>query len=71
MPIPKDFDDTNDKFIDIVLANDWDFPVVVDEQPMPDMFSTGFVVLPVPHEIILFWQELLDTQGDDGNFFQE
>ena len=34
-----------------------------------NMFSAGFVVLPIPAEVVKFWQELLDTQGDDGNFF--
>ena len=72
MASPKEFDDTNEKFIDIVLANDWDFPVEVNEEYVAeDIFTGGFMVLPVPQEVILFWQQLLDTQGDDGNFFSD
>lgn len=72
MASPKEFDDTNEKFIDIVLANDWDFPVEVHEEYVAeDIFAGGFMVLPVPQEVILFWQQLLDTQGDDGNFFSD
>jgi len=72
MANPKEFDDTNEKFIDIVLANDWDFPVEVHEEYVAeDIFAGGFMVLPVPQEVILFWQQLLDTQGDDGNFFSD
>ena len=72
MASPIEFDDTNEKFIDIVLANDWDFPVEVNEEYVAeDIFAGGFMVLPVPQEVILFWQQLLDTQGDDGNFFND
>ncbi|QDP59230.1 MAG: hypothetical protein Tp1124SUR1244132_17 [Prokaryotic dsDNA virus sp.] len=70
MTSPIDYDGTNDKFIDIILANDWDFPVEVHEDFIAeDIFAGGFMVLPVPQEVIIFWQQLLDTQGDDGNFF--
>ena len=61
--------DFNDEFIEIIQSNDWDFPVVDETEYEVNMFSTGFVVLPIPAEVVKFWQELLDTQGDDGNFF--
>ena len=72
MANPKEFDETNEKFIDIIQANDWDFPVIVEEEYVAeDIFAGGFFVLPVPQEVIMFWQQLLDTQGDDGNFFSD
>jgi|TARA_Y100000114_G_C11721560_1_gene308746 hypothetical protein len=68
----NDFDFINDKFIDIIQSNDWDFPVVIDEpMPEPDIFAQGFFILPIPQEVVRFWQELLDTQEDDGNFFNQ
>ncbi len=61
--------DFNDEFIEIIQSNDWEFPVVDETEYEVNMFSAGFVVLPIPAEVVKFWQELLDTQGDDGNFF--
>lgn len=61
--------DFNDEFIEIIQSNDWEFPVVDETEFEVNMFSAGFVVLPIPAEVVKFWQELLDTQGDDGNFF--
>ena len=61
--------DFNDEFIEIIQSDDWEFPVVDETEYEVNMFSAGFVVLPIPAEVVKFWQELLDTQGDDGNFF--
>lgn len=63
--------DFNDEFIEIIQSNDWEFPVVDETEYEVNMFSAGFVVLPIPAEVVKFWQELLDTQGDDGNFFSD
>jgi hypothetical protein len=62
----------NDIYIDIVKAN---FPNEVsqdfgnDDSPLihelPNMFDSGFVVLPFPMEVLEFWRTLLGFD-DDG-----
>jgi len=66
----------NEQFINIVLANFPDVPVfeVQDIQEdalgaveLPDnMFDSGFVVLPMPIEVLAFWKQLL---GNDDDMF--
>tara|TARA_R110002020_G_scaffold275776_1_gene490982 strand:+ start:1616 stop:1843 length:228 start_codon:yes stop_codon:yes gene_type:complete len=72
MAIPQDFDDTNEKFIDIIQANDWGFPIHVSEEVVnesEDYFRGGFYVLPIPQVVLKLWMELLDTPDEDnGNF---
>lgn len=74
MAVPQDFDDTNEKFIDIVQANDWTFPVTVfpEVEEEEDLFRGGFYVLPIPQTIIKLWLDLLDTPDEDnGNFLTD
>lgn len=65
----KDFnEDMNDKFIDIIQGNDWNFPLIIEDKT-PDIFATEFLVLPIPTEVFIFWQTLLDTdEGENGNY---
>jgi hypothetical protein len=70
----------NEQFINIVLNNFPDVPVfevqdiqedALEAVELPDnMFDSGFVVLPMPLEVLHFWKQLLgndDDMFDNGN----
>lgn len=70
----------NEQFINIVLNNFPDVPVfevqdiqedTLEAVELPDnMFGEGFVVLPMPLEVLHFWKQLLgndDDMFDNGN----
>lgn len=70
MPKPNDdFDDINEKFIDIIQSNDFDFPIISEVQVTHYDFDSGFVVLPLPLDVLELWRELLE--GGNGNDFIE
>lgn len=60
MALP-DFDETNEKFIDIIQANGF-----VEEFPVVEEFDvSGFVVLPIPIDVLELWKDLLGGNGSD------
>lgn len=57
----ESFDDTNEKFIDIIQANGFDseFP----EIEISEIDISGFVVLPIPIDVLELWKDLLGGNG--------
>ena len=60
----ESFDDTNEKFIDIIQANGFDseFP----EIEISEIDISGFVVLPIPIDVLELWKDLLGGNGIDN-----
>lgn len=60
----ESFDETNEKFIDIIQANGFDreFP----EIEINEIDISGFVVLPIPIDVLELWKDLLGGNGIDN-----
>lgn len=69
LPEPDEFENINEQFIEIILANDLDVPMIQDIEVKEYNLETGFVVLPLPLDILELWRELLEGgNGIDDNF---
>jgi len=67
--IPDDFESINEQFVDIILANNFDVPFVQEVEVNTFDLNSGFVVLPLPIDVLELWRELLE--GGNGNDFIE
>ena len=60
----ESFDDTNEKFIDIIQANGFD--IEFPEIEINEIDISGFVVLPIPIDVLELWKDLLGGNGIDN-----